>query len=267
MKTFPAQAMKAGSKARLASPPAKAKNPAMHSETVLVAGLSNREFLERYAQAGRVGLCGGATHVDTAIRRAQRHLDAAKRWSNWSHAFFFEGVRADGQHWVIESDLQFHRKNIQLGAQENRMEKYSDEKMFPTLAVVDFGLSEAQVAAILRAGLELVAHHERYSLRELLGTLLALRRPTLRAQENLLARERSVYCSAFVKQLFASAGLDLVPGVTGKNTTPEDLARSPLPHVKYLLQREMPGAKLVGLKRKLHVGVRAGLQKIKRHSK
>ena len=67
-----------------------------------------------------MGLCGGATRLDIAIRRAQRHLDDAGRWSDWSHAFLFEGVRADGQHWVVESDIQILRKNIQLGAQENR---------------------------------------------------------------------------------------------------------------------------------------------------
>lgn len=232
----------------------------METQTIIVSGLTNREFLERHAQPGRVGLCGGATRVDIAIRRAQRHLDDVGRWSDWSHAFLFQGPRLDGHHWVIESDIQILKKNIQLGAQENRAAKYFDEKMFPTLAVLDFGLSEAQVATLLREGLELVANRERYSLRELIGTLIALRKPELRAQENILARERSVYCSAFVKRLFHHAGLDLVPGVTGKNTTPEDLARSPLPHVKYLLLREMPGAKMAGLRRRIQNRFRGRLR-------
>src|SRR5882757_2134954 len=122
----------------------------MENQTITVTGPSNREFLERYAQPGRVGLCGGTTKVDIAIRRAQRHLHEAGRWSDWSHAFLFEGIRADGQHWVMESDIQLLRKHIQLGAQENRTAKYFDEKMFPTLAVLDFGLSEAQIAALVR---------------------------------------------------------------------------------------------------------------------
>ena len=236
----------------------------METKTITVPGVCNREFLERYAQPGRVGLCGGGTRVDIAIRRAQRHLHEAGRWSDWSHAFLFEGMRADGHHWVVESDLQFHRKHIQLGAQENRMAKYFDEKMFPTLAVLDFGLSETQVATLLCEGLDMVANHERYSLRELVGTLIALRQPELRAQENLLAQERSVYCSAFVKQLFFKAGVDLVPGVAGKNTTPEDIACTPVPHVAYLLQREAAPGKAVELKKKIQSHVRAGLGKIKR---
>jgi hypothetical protein len=132
------------------------------------------------------------------------------------------------------------------------------------LAVLDFGLSEVQVATLLREGLELVANRERYSIRELVGTLIALKKPELRARENLWARERSVYCSAFVKQLFHHAGMDLVPGVAGKNTTPEDLARSPVPHVTYRLQRETAPGKVAGLKKKIQRHVRAGLRKIKR---
>jgi hypothetical protein len=236
----------------------------MDTQTITVTGISNREFIERYAQPGRVGLCGGTTKVDVAIRAAQRHLHAERRWSDWSHAFLFEGKRIDGQHWVLESDIQILKKNIQLGAQENRADKYFDEKMFPTLAVLDFGLNETQVATLLREGLELVANRERYSLRELIGTLIALKNPALRAQENLLARERSVYCSAFVQRLFHHVGIDLVRGVAGKNTTPEDLARSPVPHTKYLRLREMPGEKVAALARKIKTGVRARMDKLQR---
>jgi len=235
----------------------------MESQTITVTGMSNREFIELYAAPGRVGLCGGTTRVDAAIRAAQRHVHAERRWSDWSHAFLFEGRRIDGQHWVLESDIQILRKNIQLGAQENRAEKYFDEKMFPTLAVLDFGLTETQTAALLGEGLDLVANRERYSLRELIGTLAVLKKPELRAKENRLAQKRSVYCSAFVKRLFERLEMDLVPGVALKHTAPEDLAGSPLPHVKYLLLRELPELKTVAFAKKIKTGVRARLAKIK----
>jgi hypothetical protein len=214
------------------------------SQTVPVTGVSNREFLERYAGAGRVGLSGGVTLIDQAICRAERHLDSQARWGLWSHAFLFQGLRPDGHHWIIESDLQVHRKHIQLGAQENRIAKYFDEGLYTTLAVLDFGLSEEQVLNVLREGLELVASRARYSLRELVGTLIALRRPELRGRSNLLARERSLYCSALVQHLFRRAGLDLVPGVDLKNTTPEDIARTAAPHVTYVLDRQQPRTKI-----------------------
>ena len=60
------------------------------SEIVTVTGMSNRAFLEAYAQPGRVGLSGGNTLIDKAIARAERHVDDAGRWSLWSHSFLFE---------------------------------------------------------------------------------------------------------------------------------------------------------------------------------
>jgi hypothetical protein len=229
------------------------------NETILLTGLSNREFLERYACSGRIGLSGGITLVDKAICRAERHIHGKKKWGAWSHAFLFEGERHDGHHWVIESDLQFHRRHISLGVQENRVSKYFDEKLYATLAVLDFGLTEAQTSCLLREGLELVATRARYSLRELLGTLIALRHPELRGRDNLLARERSMYCSAFVQHLFRKAGLELAPGVVGKNTTPEDIAQTSVPHVTYLLLREQAESKIVALKSRLRRRIRSHL--------
>src|SRR5439155_11765621 len=174
--------------------------------------------LESYAWPGRIGLAGGSTPIDKAIARAQRHLDANKVWSHWSHAFVFQGQRADGHHWVIESDLQINRRHIRLGVQENRISKFFDDGLYTTLAVLDFGVGEEQVVTLVREGLELVANRARYSLRELVGTLIALRHPQLRGQGNVLAREKSLYCSAFVQHLFRKAGIDLAPGVNAKNT-------------------------------------------------
>jgi hypothetical protein len=207
-------------------------------EIVQVTGLSNEEFLARYAGPGRLGLSGGITLIDKAICRAQRHLDEGEQWGWWSHAFIFQGERLDGHQWVIESDLQLHHQHIQFGAQENRISKYYDEKLYTSLAVLDFGLSPGQCATLVKEGLELVANRTLYSLRELVGTLIALRHSELRSKNNLLARQSSMYCSALVRHLFRVAGLDLVPGVDLKNTAPEHLARTGLPHVAYVLRRE-----------------------------
>src|SRR5439155_26598181 len=100
---------------------------------------------------------GGVSLIDKAICRAQRHLDEQEKWGSWSHAFLFQGERADGHHWIIESDMQVHRKHIQLGVQENRISKYYDQELYTTLAVLDFGLAQSQIALLLREGLELVA--------------------------------------------------------------------------------------------------------------
>lgn len=232
-------------------------NPA--TPIIEVTGVSNEEFLKRYAKAGCVGLSGGTTLIDKAICRAQRHLDANANWGAWSHAFIFQGARLDGHHWVIESDLQVHRKHLQFGVQENRVSKYFDEGLYTNLAVLDFRLAESQIAGLLQYGLDLVANRARYSLRELAGTLLALHHPKLRNRENLLARESSMYCSAFVQYLFRTIGLDLAPGIDAKNTTPEDIARTAVPHVRYLLQRQVPVSRLTRRTRKSATEKKTGL--------
>jgi hypothetical protein len=224
---------------------------------VHVNGMSNREFLERYARAGCIGLSGGVSLIDQAICRAERHLDEAAQWGAWSHAFLFQGKRVDGHHWIIESDLQVHSKHVQLGVQENRISKYFDEKHYTILAVLDFDLKPKEVATLLREGLDLVADRARYSIRELLGTLLALRHKSLRGRSNVLARERSLYCSALVRHLFWKSGLDLAPGVNVKNTTPEDLARTAVPHVTYWLERNRAKSGMSELRARLRKQIRS----------
>jgi hypothetical protein len=225
--------------------------PAPTHRTVVATGLSNREFLDLYAGPGRIGLSGGVTLVDKAICRAERHLDARAVWGSWSHGFLFEGLRPDGHHWIIESDLQIHHKHIQLGVQENRVCKYYDEQLYTSLAVLDLALTEAQIACLVREALELVANRARYSLRELFGTFIALHRPEMRARGNVLAREKSLYCSALLQHLFRATGIDLAPGVDLKNSTPEDIARTPVPHVAYLLQRPASLSKLKQVKARM----------------
>jgi hypothetical protein len=206
--------------------------------------MSNRDFLEGYGRSGCVGLACGTSFIDRAIARAERHIDADKCWGKWTHAFVFSERRSDKQLWVVESDLQICRKHIHLGVQENRSNKYYDESVYSSLAVLDFGLGEDLTSGVVTEALELLANRARYSLRELLGTFIALRRPALRRQSNVLAREHCFYCSAFVQYLFRKVGVDLAPGLDIKNTTPEDLARSSRPHTAYVLQRQFPASKL-----------------------
>ena len=235
----------------------------VENQTVRLSNLSNEEFLKLHARPGRIGLSGGLTFIDKAICRAERHLNENERWGLWSHAFLFQGTRADEHHWVIESDVQVHRRHIALGVQENRLSKYYDEKLYTNLAVMDFGLGEQDVAALIREGLELVASRARYSMRELFGTLIALRKPELRAQNNLLARECSMYCSAFVQHLFRKLGVELAPGIDGKNTTPEDISRTPVPHVTYLLERKAPKSRVEELRHETKARMRLLRRKVR----
>jgi len=204
----------------------------------VVDGMSNAEFLARYAGPGRVGLCGGADLINRVIRNLQYHVTADGERSPWSHAFLCSGRRVDGHHWVLESDLDLRHKQIRLGVQENRIDRYHDEEAFPNLAILDFGLDEAQTNKVLTSGLDLLAGLSHYSLRELIGTLLAMRHTSLRRRRNLLESEGALYCSAMVQHCYAALDIEFVPGVDRKNVTPHDIAACAHPHTAHTLVRQ-----------------------------
>jgi hypothetical protein len=210
------------------------------TEIVRVEGISNVEFLERYAAPGRVGLCGGMDTINKVIRKLQHHVTADGHRSPWSHAFLCSGRRIDGHNWVLESDLDLQHKQIRLGVQENRVERYHDDEAFPNLAILDFGLDEAQVKSVLTSGLDLLAGLSHYSLRELVGTLLSMQSHSLRRKRNLLEVEGALYCSAMVQHCYETVGIDFVEGVHGKNITPHEIGTCPRARTAWLLVREVP---------------------------
>ena len=198
--------------------------------------VSNRDFLLAHAQPGRVGLAGLAGFIDHRIQRSQRRAHPERLASLWSHAFLFEGQRLDGEHWLLESDLDISGRHIRLGVQENRIEKYCDDAAAPALAVIDFGLDADQARQALAAGLDLLATQAAYPIRKALATWLAVRLQDLRRTFGP-EDERALYCSAFVRHCYKAAGVDLVPGVDRDNTLPEHLASSPVGLRMWVLSR------------------------------
>ena len=127
--------------------------------------LSNQELIDRYAKPGMIGLAGGSALIDRSIRKLQKKVTGTGSASLWSHAFLFGEKRTDGHQWILESDLEIHHKQIRLGVQENRAEKYWEAESFPNLAILDFGVSEEGVHALLSSALDLLAGLSHYSIR------------------------------------------------------------------------------------------------------
>jgi hypothetical protein len=196
--------------------------------------MTNLEFMRRFAKAGSIGLFGGSSAIDRAIRLGQQEIIPGSRPSLWSHAAVFEGERTDGRHWLIESDIDVGRGQVRNGVQENRIEKYSSEKEWPNLAIMDFDLTERQIRRIVVAGLDCVARRTPYDLRGILETYWAMMRRTLDQGR----RKDSTFCSAFVRAVFHHAGIDLVPGVAVQHTLPEHVSRTLIAHTSHVIVRE-----------------------------
>lgn len=199
-----------------------------------VTGMTNLEFLRRFAKAGCVGLFGGTSAIDRAIRVGQRKLAQESKPSLWSHVAVFEGERTDGRHWLIESDIEVGRGQVRNGVQENRIDKYASQKEWPNLAILDFNLSDRQARRIVVAGLDCIARRTPYDLGGILETYWAMVRKTL----NRGRRKDSSFCSAFVRALYGHAGIDLFPGVAVQHTLPEHVSGTRVAHTRLMIVRE-----------------------------
>lgn len=199
-----------------------------------VRDMANTDFLRRYAKPGRIGLMGGTAPVDMGIRYAQRNLILQeKRNSLWSHVVLFQGDRIDGEPWMIECDFEVGKGQFRNGVQENRVDKYGSEKLYPNLAVLDFDLKEDEIRKVLVAGLDLVARKTNYAVGGLLKTYWAILSKKLEKEQQ---RDDKV-CSSLIRTLFEGIGIDLAPGVAVQHTTPEHVAQTPVPHARYILIR------------------------------
>lgn len=198
--------------------------------------ISNKELAEKYAKPGCIGLVGIDSVIDNAIKKGQKLITKDGKNSSWSHAFIFSGFREDGHLWIIESDLGFHKKQIKLGVQENRAEKYFDEKMCPNYAVLDFDLSKEIQKKIVGEGLNLVADKAEYSIREVFGALFSVTNKS-RDKENILAQKNSYFCSAMVQQCYSKANIKLSKNIALKNITPEDISTNENDHTQYRIIR------------------------------
>ncbi len=196
--------------------------------------LSNLEFMADHGKPGLVCLVGGTSAIDRGIRKAQRRITPDGKPSLWSHAFIFQGERADGRMWLFESDIDICHGQVRNGVQEHRIDKYGDAKDYPNVAVLDFGLDASAVDKLVRAGLDFISKSTKYAFGGILRTYVAMMTKKL----DRAAEKDEIFCSAFVRSLVQHAGIDIVPAVAVHHTTPEHLAQTTVTHKRYELVRQ-----------------------------
>ena len=204
----------------------------------LIKDLSNKEFIETYAKPGCIGLVGADTAIDNSIKKMQKHITADGKDSLWSHAFIYSGLREDNQWWIIESDLEIYSKKINLGVQENRAEKYFDEKTFPNLAILNFNLDEDKQKLVVGEGLNLVAARTEYSIKEVFGVLYTMLKKDSRGGKNKMSQDNSLFCSAMVQHCYGKVKINLAEGIDLKQLAPEDIATTTMHHTQYRIVRK-----------------------------
>lgn len=203
-----------------------------------ISGISREEFWRQYAKSGAIGLVGGTLWVHRAICEAQALVTLDKKPSLWAHAFIFTGRRPDGYDWIAESDITVDllRMRIINGAQENRIDKYYRKDKASNCAVLDFELSDSQTNKVIQKVLEMVSQKIMYPVSGLFGTFFSYLFGT-KKWRNPWNTKDALYCSAFVKEAYLAAGIDLSIGISVTNTSPEHLWQTKIPHKAYILKQ------------------------------
>ncbi len=199
--------------------------------------MTNAEFFEKNAGEGMIGLVGGMHFIDNGIKKAQSKITKDKKNSPFSHVFLIGEKRRDGKRWIIESDFEFHKKQIRVGVQENRIDKYADDKAYPNVAILDFKISKEHSDLLLRESLDLVAGRATYSFSEIFGMLLSFSDPAKRTAKNRFSKENAFVCSTFVQHLYGKAGIQFCKQVSGDQITPDDIFNTEHPCKKEVLVR------------------------------
>ncbi len=190
--------------------------------------MTNKEFFKEFAKPATIGLVGGTALIDKSIRKAQKLITPNKLESYWSHALIVNGIRQDNQIWIIESDLEFHTKQINLGVQENRISKYYNENEYPNVAILNFDLSNKQIDNVIGQALNLVALKTQYSIREVFGVLYNTFLNYSRLNENKFKQKNSLFCSAFVQNCYNEINFTLNSNVNTSQLAPHDIYTSEL---------------------------------------
>lgn len=203
-----------------------------------ISGISREEFWRHYAKKGAVGLVGGTLWIHRAICEAQALVTPDKKPSLWAHAFIFTGRRSDGYDWIAESDITVNLFRMQIinGAQENRIDKYYRTDKALNCAVLDFELKEVDANKVIQKALNMISQKIMYPVSGLLGTYFAYLFGTEKWR-NLLNTQDALYCSAFVKEAYLAAGIDLSKDVSVTHTSPEHLWQTKIPHKTYKLKQ------------------------------
>ena len=165
------------------------------------------------ADPGDIVLLGGEGLFQKAIRYGQKPVTGKP--SLWSHAVLVYDSRL-----FLESSVRFYSIfRIDNGIQFTKFGHYA--KATPAVLLKPPLLHQTFRDMILRKGVELEERGVTYPVSDLVGTLFVFWLSRGRAANPL--DSRGLYCSAFVQDCYAEAGIDFTEEYDTNNTAPEHI--------------------------------------------
>ncbi len=193
------------------------------------------EFFSKNYKPGIIGMVGTKDKIGNSIRRGQSRMMNGKP-SRWSHCFIMGRKRLDLRNsvetpvesiYIFESDIKLNIEHMQIrnGAQENWLGKWCDVKV-EYAAIIDFGLNLFQEQLVLASALQMIDDEVMYPIGGLFHTWLAIQMHRF-GFKNPLAGYHAMFCSAYARRCYQSAGADFLSSeVDLFNTSPEHIAQA-----------------------------------------
>ncbi len=190
--------------------------------------------LRETAQPGDIILLGNPSIIGSPIMLAQSFQTKDGQPSQYTHSVIY--VSED---LCAESTIRFKPGITELLRVKNGTQygKLSDYENYRYWLLLHFPFTEEQRDALLDKAQSLIDAEMTYPVDGLLGSLLSFY--LFKSASNPLQSKNSLYCSAFVQEVYSVLGIDFDPNHTARNTSPEIIS-----------QYEMEGLVKIALVRK-----------------
>lgn len=174
--------------------------------------------LQKYAHPMDIILIGGGNLLSFLICNGQRPQTVDGKPSLWSHSMFYWSEDT-----VIESTMDFTPypvRKLDNGVQFNYLENYADS---PRGMLLHFYWTDVQRDILMIRADKLRMQGITYPLLGLVGSLLSYW--VFPWKSNPLQSKHSLYCSAFVQEVYGAMGIDFDTKHTARNTSPEKISQ------------------------------------------
>jgi hypothetical protein len=176
-----------------------------------------------------IGFLGQRDIPGVALRQAQAILRWDRRPSLWSHVFLIRepaNLADIGTTPILEVPMYprrgvFHRPE-RNAVSEGTLAQYHDPSIDANVALVAVSMSDDDALAVRNRALDYNADRLRYDLWDTLGVWQAYLWSSGQAP-NPLREGFPIASSAYVEMAFEAIGLDLTPGASERNSSPEHI--------------------------------------------
>ncbi len=188
---------------------------------------ARKQLPRKHSFLGAIGLVGGSSLVSSTLENAQAVLRWDHRPSHWSHCFLLskEAEKIENTRlWECSlepdslGDLRPERNAVVV----RKLDAYADAQRFPNVGLISFQLTSKDVEALLERAREPNVDRLRFPLWDLAGRWISYVWGG-GAVANPLSEGLRMPAAGYVEMAYEAAGIDLTPGASERNSSPEHL--------------------------------------------